>query len=133
MLGSKTNLLRTYFWPWTFMILLVTITICFLIFKLELRWKTMFSIACINHLPCHSTMTTDFGSISSSVTSSASINICLWLITKHLSLFVVYWEDKSYVAENYHGRVTKIMLINVANRALKLELWYHIMKIKKWI
>ena len=48
----------------------------------------MFSMACINHMPCPPTMTANFRSISFSITSSASINIYLWLIIKNLSLLL---------------------------------------------
>ena len=75
------------FWPWTFMIMLVIIIVRFLIFKLELRWKTIFLITCINHMPCLSIVTADFRSIHSSITSSTSTNYFLWLITKNLLLF----------------------------------------------
>jgi len=74
-------MLRMYFWPWTFMILLIII-------KLELRWKTMSSIARINHMSCLSTMTTNIRNISSSKTTSVSIIHYFWLITKKLSLLV---------------------------------------------
>ena len=29
-------------------------------------------------------------------------------------------------------RETILAMINVVNRAIKLEIWYHIMKIKRW-
>jgi len=78
---SKTNMLRMYLWPWTFMIMLIII-------KLELRWKTMPCIARINHMSCLYTMTANIRSISSSKTTSVSIIHCFWLITKKLSLLV---------------------------------------------
>ena len=81
-------MLRMYLWPWTFMILLIIITVCFMIFKLELRWETMPSIARIKNMSCLSTMTADIRSISSSKTTSVSIIHCFWLITKNLSLLV---------------------------------------------
>jgi len=62
--------------------------LCFLIFKLELKWKIMFSITCINHMSCLSTTTADFRSISSFVTSSVSINHFFWMIIKKLSLLM---------------------------------------------
>jgi len=74
-------MLRMYLWPWIFMILLIII-------KLELRWKTMHSIARINHMSCLSTMTADIRSISSFKTTSISIIHCFWLITKNFSLLV---------------------------------------------
>ena len=81
-------MLIMYLWPWTFMILLIISTVCFMIFKLELRWKTMPSIERINHMSCLSTMTADIRSISSSKTTSISIIHCFWLIIKILSLLV---------------------------------------------
>jgi len=81
-------MLRMYLWPWTFMILLIIITIYFIIFKLELRWKTMSSIARINHMSCLFIMTVDIRSILSSKTISISIIHCFWLITKNLSLLL---------------------------------------------
>jgi len=65
LLISKINLLRLYFWLWSLMILLIIIRIFILIFKLELRWEVMLSIACINSMSCLSTMTANFRSISS--------------------------------------------------------------------
>ena len=109
MLRSKTNLLRMCFWPWTFIILLVIITVCFLIFKLELRWKTMFSIACINHMCCLSTMTTDFRSISSSIISFVIMNHCLRLITKNLSLVLCIKRTNHMLLRTNMVRWTKIL------------------------
>ena len=109
MLRSKTNLLRMNFWPWTFMILLVIITICFLNFKLELRWKTMFSIAYINHMCCLSTVIADFRTIQPSITSSASINCWLWLITKNLSLLLCTERTNHMLLKTNMVRWTKIL------------------------
>ena len=109
MLRSKTNMLRMYLWPWIFMILSIIITVCFMISKLELRWKTMFSIACINHMSCLSTMTADFRSISSSITTFVSIIHCLWLITKDLSLFLCTERTNHMLLRTNMIRWTKIL------------------------
>ena len=103
-------MLRMYLWPWTFMILLIIIRICYITFKLELRWKTMPSITCINCMSCHSTMTTDFGSILSSVTSSASIIHYFWLITKIFSLLLCI-ERTNHMLLRTMIRWTKILWV----------------------
>jgi len=95
--------------PWTFMIPLIIIIIWFMIFKLELRWKTMFSIACINHMSCLSTMTADFRSISSSITTYVNINHCLWLIPKNLSLLLCTERTNHMLLRTNMIRWTKIL------------------------
>ena len=91
------------------MILLVIITVCFIIFKLELRFKTMFSITCINHMSCLSIMTADFRSILSSITTSVSINHCLWLIIKNLSLLLCTERTNHMLLRTNIIRWTKIL------------------------
>ena len=127
---SKTNLLRMYFWPWIFMILLVIIIICFLIFKLELRWKDTLSITYINHMSCLSTMTADFRSILSSITSSTSINHCLELITKNLSLCCVPREQIIFKDDmGSRERSTILAMSKCSSQSSEISvLWYHIKK-----
>jgi len=95
------------------------------------------SIVCINYMSCLSKMTADFRSILSSLTSSASIDHCLGLITKKIIFLVMYRENKSY------SKMTKGLVryqqfqsqVNVVTRALKSVFSYHIMKWKdeqKW-
>ena len=103
------KLILQYLWPWTFMILLVIIIAYFMIFKLELWWKTMFFIACINHMSCLSTMTTVFGSILSSITIYVSINHFLWLITKKLSLLLCTERTNYMLLRTNMIRWTKIL------------------------
>ena len=89
-------MLRMNFWPWTFMIFLGIITVCFLIFKLELRWKTMFSIACINHMPCLSTVTAAFRSISE-VNFKLNSTLQNRLVRWGLHPLINYWKTSSLV------------------------------------
>jgi len=70
-------------------------------FKLQLRWKTMFSIAYINHMSCLSTMIVDFRNIFSSINSYASNNHCIGLITKNI--FVLLYIKRINPIQRWHG------------------------------
>jgi len=91
------------------MILVIIVTVCFMIFKLELRWKIMFSITCINHMSCLSTMTADFRSILSSITTFVTINYCLWLIIKKFSLMLCIERTNHMLLKTNMIRWTKML------------------------
>jgi len=78
---------------------------------LNLNWggKPCFLYTCINHMSCLSTMTADFRSISSSITTSVSIIHCLWLITKNLSLLLCTERTNHLLLRTNIIRWTKIL------------------------
>jgi len=69
----------------------------------------MFSITCINHMPCLSTMTADFRSISSFITFSVSMNHCLGLTTKNWSLVLCTERTNHLLMGTNMVRWTKVL------------------------